>query len=82
MPDINRQPPATVQQPPGRALRPVDRDGKVLQSVTTGNHAERRNNATLKFVLPKGGPFYLQAHPHPTSSFETRATFTLSLKQQ
>ena len=45
---------------------------KVLQSVTTGNHAERRNNATLKFVLPKGGPFYLQAHPHPTTSFNLR----------
>ena len=66
----------------GTDLRLVDRNGKVLQSVTTGNHAERRNNATLKFVLPKGGPFYLQEHPHPTTSFNLRTTFTLSLKQQ
>jgi hypothetical protein len=66
----------------GTDLRLVDRDGKVLQSVATGNHAERRNNATLKFVLPKGGPFYLQEHPHPSASFNLRATFTLSLKQQ
>ena len=66
----------------GTDLRLVDGSGKVLQSVTTGNSAERRNNATLKFVLPKGGPFYLQEHPHPISSFEIRATYTLSLKQQ
>jgi hypothetical protein len=51
--------------------------------VLTVAHAERRNKASLKLVLPaSGGPFYLQVEPAPASAYKYRGTFTLSLQQQ
>ena len=64
-------------------LNLVDGKGGVVASQLTGAGAARRNKATLNFVLPStGGPFYLQVHPRPASSFNLRGSFTLSLQQQ
>ena len=64
-------------------LNLVDGKGEVVQTVLTGAHADRRNKATMKFVLPASdGPFYLQVEPTPASAYKFRGTFTLSLQQQ
>jgi hypothetical protein len=64
-------------------LKLVDGKGEVVQTQGTGAGSAKRNKAVMKFVMPaSGGPFYLQAHPHPASSYNYRGTFTLSLQQQ
>jgi hypothetical protein len=64
-------------------IRLVDGKGEVVQSQLTGAGPAKRNKAIMKFVLPaSGGPFFLQANPHPASSYNYRGTFTLSLQQQ
>src|SRR3954452_5620335 len=64
-------------------LKLVDGKGEVVQTQATGAGSAKRNKAVMKFVLPaSGGPFFLQANPHPASSYNYRGTFTLSLQQQ
>ena len=74
----NRDGPSTSAE-----LNLVDGKGEVVQTVLTGAHADQRNKATMKFVLPASdGPFYLQAQPPPATAYNYRGTFTLSLQQQ
>jgi hypothetical protein len=64
-------------------LNLVDGQGEVVQTKMTGAHADRRNKATMKFVVPaSGGPFYLQIQPRPSPSNAYRGSFMLNLQQQ